>query len=185
MKLSNIIIFSLLIASSSAAIAKLDDLKQPVNISADASQGDIKKNQVVYSGNVLIIQGSIKITADDMSATKDKKTGNGQFIATGKPAKFSQVLDDGKLGIASATKIAYEQKTGDLVLSGDAHLDVGGIKMHANLIRYNVENQHVEAEGSANGKDKGRVQTIIPAETYQDSLNKKETSSKKSAEKKQ
>ncbi len=178
MKLSNILFFALLIGNSTAVIAKQNDLTQPVNISAEASQGDIKKNQVVYSGNVLIIQGSIRINADNMRATKDKKTGNGQFVATGNPAKFSQTLDDGKLGVASASKIAYEQKTGDLVLSGDAKLDVGGIKMNASLIRYNVENQHVQAEGSVDGEKKGRVQTIIPAETYQDSLNKKDKTSK-------
>ena len=165
------------------SFAKQDDLSKEVDIQAQSWDGSLKDNQINYYGNVTVTQGSIKILADKLHAARDEKNSNRKFIALGKPAKFSQVLDDGKLATASAEKVSYDQISGDLVLTGDARLDVGGIKMHASQIRYNIENQHVAAEGNINGKDKGRVQTIIPAETYQDNLNNKDKPAK-STEKK-
>ncbi len=153
--------------------AKHSDLSQEVDIQAQSWDGSLKDNQINYYGNVIVTQGSIRILADKLHAARDEKNSNRKFVALGQPAKFSQVLDDGKLAAASAEKVSYDQISGDLVLSGDARLDVGGIKMHASQIRYNIENQHVAAQGSINGKDKGRVQTIIPAGTYQDGVNKK------------
>ena len=175
MKLKNNVIFAIFCFSLAVPIlAKEGDLTKEVDIKAQSWDGDLKAGKINYYGNVIITQGSIKILANTLHAAKDKVTGNGKFIAIGKPATFSQILEDGKLATASASQVTYEQKTGDLVLKGDARLDVGGIKMHANLIRYNIENQHVEADSQNNG----RVQTIIPAETYQDSLNKKDQKNK-------
>lgn len=185
MKLNNkFILVTLCLGLVTPIFAKQDDLTKEVDIKAQSWDGDLKANQINYYGNVTVTQGSIKIIADQLHATKDKQNGNGKFVAYGKPAKFSQILDDGKLATASAENVTYEQVTGDLVLSGDARLDVGGIKMNASLIRYNIENQHVAAKSSVDGKSGGRVQTIIPAETYQGSLNKNGKSTK-SAEKKQ
>ena len=180
---NNFFIAMLCLGLATPSFAKQDDLSKELDIQAQSWDGSLKDNQINYYGNVIVTQGSIKILADKLHAAKDEKNNNRQFVALGKPAKFSQVLDDGKLATASAEKVTYDQVSGDLVLSGDAKLDVGGIKMHASLIRYNIENQHVAADGNINGKDKGRVQTIIPADTYQGGLNKKDKASK-STEKK-
>ncbi|RLV60268.1 lipopolysaccharide transport periplasmic protein LptA [Parashewanella curva] len=176
-RINNILLAALCTMMTFSAVAKQDDLKQDLSISAKSQAGDLKNNKLSYFGNVKITQGSIKIHADEMSAVSDEKSGHKVFVAKGKPATFSQILDSGELGTASAYNIRYDSISGDLVLKGGAELDIGGSKMKAETIRYNIENQHVTAASSGDGND--RVQTIIPAENYQEARNKNKKSSSK------
>ncbi|WP_133405478.1 lipopolysaccharide transport periplasmic protein LptA [Parashewanella tropica] len=185
-RINNILLVAFCSVMTFSTVAKQDDLKQDLSISAKSQTGDLKNNKLSYFGNVKIIQGSIKIHADELSAVNDEKNGHKVFIAKGKPATFSQILDTGELGTASAVSIRYDNISGDLVLKGGAELDIGGSKMKAETIRYNIANQHVTAASSGKGSD--RVQTIIPAENYQNARKKDKKSAPSSntpAEKKQ
>ncbi|MGB0893935.1 MAG: lipopolysaccharide transport periplasmic protein LptA [Parashewanella sp.] len=170
MKLNKIFLPLLCCLLSAPVMAKTEDLTKDVDISANSWDGSLKNNQLNYYGDVIVTQGTIKITAERLSAFSDKASGNKIFNATGSPATFFQILDTGEPGKASAKQIRYDKKSGTLVLKGNAELDVGGNKMKAETIRYNIENQHVSADSSGNGTD--RVKTIIPADTYQDKLKK-------------
>ncbi|MCL1077469.1 lipopolysaccharide transport periplasmic protein LptA [Parashewanella spongiae] len=183
MKQSKILMAIMCCLLATPSIAKLDDINQIIEIDADHSEADFQNNLIFYKGNVKITQGTIKINAEELNAFNDKQNGNKILTVLGNPATFFQILDDGQQGTASAKKIRYDKKTGTLVLSGNAILDVGGSKWTAEVIRYNIENQHAIAESSSDGNS--RVRTVIPADNYQ-KLNKQEKDKKKAqTEKKQ
>jgi lipopolysaccharide export system protein LptA len=148
------------------AIAKQGDLKQELKIVAVSQFADIKNNQIIFNGPVKIVQGSINIHADELRAFTPENSTSKKLIATGKPATFSQELDDGQIGTASADEISYDLATTTLTLTGNAKLNQSGSQVTGNRIKYNINAQELIAESSGTGQD--RVITIIQPENFQD-----------------
>ncbi|GIU38855.1 lipopolysaccharide transport periplasmic protein LptA [Shewanella colwelliana] len=166
MKLNNLILASMLTLISFSSAAKVNDLMQEVKISAASQEADIKNNQIIFNGPVEVTQGSIKIKADELRAfSKENSTGR-ILVATGNPATYSQVMEDGRPASASAKEIRYELSTRTLTLVGDATLEQEGSQVTGNQIRYNIEQQQLIAESTGND----RVITIIQPENYQEEI---------------
>ncbi|MGX9462418.1 lipopolysaccharide transport periplasmic protein LptA [Shewanella sp. A14] len=164
---ANVILLSgILCMLSLPAMAKQDDLKQELKIAAVSQFADIKNNQIVFNGPVKIVQGSITINADQLRAFTPENSTSKKLIATGKPATFSQELDDGQIGTASADEITYDLATTTLTLTGNAKLDQSGSQVTGNRIKYNINAQELIAESTGKGQD--RVITIIQPENFQD-----------------
>jgi lipopolysaccharide export system protein LptA len=147
---------------TASAWALKTDRNQPINIQAD--HGDFISNSQTnngtgtYIGHVLIIQGSIRITAD--KAVLHMINGEMQTAdITGAPATFQQQPDSGALIHGSASEITYDQSKNQVDLLGNAHLQQGGRVFTAQVIHYNTETEHVIALGGNNG---GRVHVTIP-----------------------
>ncbi|UJF21859.1 lipopolysaccharide transport periplasmic protein LptA [Shewanella sp. OMA3-2] len=147
------------------AVAKEGDLKQELKIAAVSQRADVKNNQIIFNGPVKITQGSINIEADELRAFSAENGQTKTLIATGNPATFSQELDDGRIGTASANEIRYDLATTGLLLTGNAKLDQAGSKVTGNVIRYNINAQELIAESTGKGED--RVITIIQPENFQ------------------
>lgn len=175
MKQNNVLLASLMLTISMGAFAKMDDLKQEVKIKAVSQTADIKNNQIIFFGPVDVTQGSIKIHAEQLRAFSAEGENSKTLVATGNPATYSQILDDGRPASASAKEIRYEMGTRTLTLTGTAVLDQAGSQVRGNFIRYNIIQQKLIAESSGNGSD--RVLTIIQPESYQDNV-KSETPAK-------
>ncbi|GIU23862.1 lipopolysaccharide export system protein LptA [Shewanella colwelliana] len=166
MKLNNLILASMLTLISFSSAAKVNELMQEVKISAASQEADIKNNQIIFNGPVEVTQGSIKIKADELRAfSKENSTGR-ILVATGNPATYSQVMEDGRPASASAKEIRYELSTRTLTLVGDATLEQEGSQVTGNQIRYNIEQQQLIAESTGND----RVITIIQPENYQEEI---------------
>jgi lipopolysaccharide export system protein LptA len=157
---------SILCLLSLPAMAKQGDLKQELKIVAVSQFADIKNNQIIFNGPVKIVQGSININADELRAFTPENSTSKKLIATGKPATFSQELDDGQIGTASANEISYDLATTTLTLTGNAKLNQSGSQVTGNRIKYNINAQELIAESSGTGQD--RVITIIQPENFQD-----------------
>lgn len=164
MKQTKFIIAGLLCALSLGVMAKDSDILQEVKIKAVRQSADIKNNQVIYYGPVEVTQGSIRILADELRAFSVKASGESIIVATGNPATYSQVMEDGRIASASAKEIRYELAKRTMTLSGDATLDQAGSNVSANRIRYDIAQQKLIAESS--GED--RVITIIKPQNYQE-----------------
>lgn len=108
MKLNSLILAGLLPLVSVGAYAKVNDLLQEVKISAASQEADIKNNQIIFHGPVEVTQGSIKILASELRAFSKEKNSGKILIATGNPATYSQVMEDGRPASASAKEIRYE-----------------------------------------------------------------------------
>ncbi|MGK0410915.1 MAG: lipopolysaccharide export system protein LptA [Shewanella psychromarinicola] len=161
-----ILLSSILCLLSLPAMAKQGDLKQELKIVAVSQFADIKNNQIIFNGPVKIVQGSININADELRAFTPENSTSKKLIATGKPATFSQELDDGQIGTASADEISYDLATTTLTLTGNAKLNQSGSQVTGNRIKYNINAQELIAESSGTGQD--RVITIIQPENFQD-----------------
>lgn len=168
MKQNKILLASLILIMSMSAYAKVADLQQEVKIKAVSQTADIKNNQIIFFGPVEVTQGSIKIQAAQLRAFSADGETSKILVATGNPATYTQILDDGRPASASAKEIRYEMATRTLTLTGSASLDQAGSQVTGNLIRYNIIQQKLIAESTGSGDD--RVITIIQPENYQDDL---------------
>lgn len=166
MKQNNVLLVSLMLIMSMSAFAKVGDLKQEVKIKAVSQTADIKNNQIIFFGPVEVTQGSIKIQANELRAFSAEGENSKTLVATGNPATYSQILDDGRPASASAKEIRYDMASRTLTLKGMASLDQAGSQVTGNLIRYNMIQQKLMAESTGSGDD--RVITIIQPENYQD-----------------
>ncbi|MEC4725620.1 lipopolysaccharide transport periplasmic protein LptA [Shewanella sp. D64] len=164
MKQNTCVITALLCLVSFSSLAKVDDLRQEVKISAASQEADIKNNQIIFNGPVEVTQGSVRIHADMLRAFTKEGSGGRILVATGNPATYSQIMEDGRPAHASAKEIRYELSKRTLILKGNATLEQDGSQVTGDQIQYNIAKQQLIAESTGND----RVITIIQPESYQE-----------------
>jgi len=148
---------------AASAWALKSDRNQPINIQSDHGdfQSDSSTNNGtgIYTGHVIITQGSIRITAD--KAILHMLNGEIQTAdITGSQATFQQQPDTGALAHGVADEITYDAKRNEVVLTGNARLQQGERQLTADVIHYNTDTEHVTASGGqTNG---GRIHITIP-----------------------
>ena len=157
-----LLLIGMLCAAASAWALK-SDKNQPINIQSDHGdfQSDSSTNNGtgIYTGHVIITQGSIKITSD--KAVLHMLNGEIQTAdITGAPATFQQQPDSGPLSHGVADEITYDANTNEIVLTGNVQVQQGARQMTGDVIQYNTDTEHVVAIG---GKTSGgRIHITIP-----------------------
>lgn len=148
----------LLALQAGMASALPDDQQQPVHITADSA---VQENNVVtYRGKVLIVQGSIRIDADEVVIYHDKGKLQ-RAVATGKPALFQEQPEvDGGVIKGSANKLIYYNADQRVELLQEAFVDRDKSTVKGNRIEYLLPSKTVRAEGSANNPT-GRVEMVL------------------------
>lgn len=156
----SVVISSLLLALPAQANAERD-FEQPIQVEADQEQLDLRANRLLFSDNVVVSQGSLKITADRLEVEgTDGEAGDSElFIATGSPATYQQDIDADLTVNAQANEIRYDARTRVLTLSGNAQMSQSGNQVNANQITYYVDEQRVTAERDEQSEE--RVTTIF------------------------
>lgn len=147
------------------AVARQNDLEQPIDIRADKSEFDEKAGTQTLTGNVEITQGSMRITADRIAiALKDNALST--ITGTGSPIHFEQQNEAGDVMTGEAQRISYDALAGTLILEGKATLSQPKQELVSERITFNARTQKVSAEG---GPKAGRVSIQIqpPASTDQ------------------
>lgn len=156
-------IFIVLLSFNSSALPT--DNSQPIQIQADSAKLDEKEGRTVYSGNVSIQQGSIKIFADTVSISS--KNGKAeQLLAEGSPAHYEQQPTENEEPIiATAGTLKYLMTEEVLHLINNASLTQNGAVISGARINYDVRNAVVKADSTSkpgtNPTD-NRVQVVIP-----------------------
>lgn len=153
------VIYSAVLAMPQAAMALPDDREQPINVSADKARKNSHQGLTTYMGEVVITQGSIRITGDEVTIYDS----NGQvskMIAKGQRAEFRQRPQlNGPETIAKASTIEYNVADETLLLLDNAKLEQGGDTTTSNKIAYDMKSTIVNA-----GDDNGRViMTLQPS----------------------
>ncbi len=143
------------------AHAEEADRNQPIEINADQGSLDQNKQMTVFSGNVVITQGSLKITADRVQVQRDN-SGNQLMQASGKPVTFRQKLE-GKSQYVSgqANQVEYASATGRVLLTGNAKVEREGDLASGHTISYNMRTEVYTVAGSQAAKGPGRRVTVI------------------------
>lgn len=151
----------ILLCLSTVAMAKNTDFSEPIEVNADRNEASLKQQMLVYSGNVIVKQGTLLIKASKLTVDRSGGEGKEVFIAVGQPAVYSQVLDGDKPIQASAEEIRYAMSTRVLTLTGKAEITQSGSLVRSAKIEYDLLKQQLSAE-SAEGKE--RVTTIFTSE---------------------
>jgi lipopolysaccharide export system protein LptA len=138
-----------------------EDARQPIHISAARAEVDRSTQTIVYRGGVQVQQGTMEVTADEMTVEYDDRRVV-RITARGAPATYQQQLeaDQGKVR-ADARIIVYQPQDEQVDLRGDAFLTQGGNEITGELIRYDIVAGKVRAE--AGEQEPVRV-TVQPAE---------------------
>lgn len=157
------IVLTLLFALASQPVFSLpDDRQQAIHISADKALRDEKQGLTVYSGNVVLNQGSLHISADKITVYKIVEEGD-KIVAKGNPALVQQQPSvDEDIMRAHAKVIEYYKDEDKLRLQTDAQIEQGGSTVKGKTIDYFITQQLVKAV-SDQSQENSRVEVIIPA----------------------
>ncbi len=149
------------------------DWQQEVFIESNASDMDRKQGTVVYTGNVVLTQGTLKIESERLYILSDGKKIE-KIVAEGdegKPATYQQQIEEGKaLTKAHGNRIDYYAGERRITLRGDAELSQQGNQMNGDLITYDMTSEVIKARGSQDDStDKpatetssdGRIRVVI------------------------
>lgn len=145
--LRRLLLSSLLLITSTLALALPDDANQPISIVADSAIKDDKLGLTIYEGNVSITQGSLNILADKVTVFIVEEQVS-KMVAIGKPASFKQQLNvDAKDVIAKADTIDYFILDKKITLTENALLNQGGSTLTGKIINYDLDDAKAKAEG--------------------------------------
>lgn len=143
----------LALSGASAAWALPDDRNQPIRIQADTAEMDDRQGVAVYTGDVVITQGSLRITGNKVTVTRDQNGDIEVFTAIGKPAYYEQrpALDKPVVKAYGLT-IQYFASNERIVLIDQAKVVQEGNTFEGEKIVYDTRRQIVNA-GRASGAD--------------------------------
>ena len=151
------------------------DSKQPVEIEADFAEMDDVEGRTTYIGNVIVTQGSIRMTGDKLRANFDENRQLTEVFLDGQPAYFKQTPDGSKEDIeGEGVQIQYFALKNQLILIKNARLTQGARLFTGYRINYDTKNSVITGRGtpqqgetpSPGGERKpGRIKVIIPPKT--------------------
>lgn len=150
------------------AMALPSDSNQAIHITADSATRNDQTGITLYQGDVLLTQGSLKVSGDSIEL---RQTGNTitTIIAKGRPAEFQQRPAVSKeITHAYGRVLDYNIHTKELEITGQAKVTQGADIFSGNRIVYNINKSTVNAfsDASTNGE---RVQIVIQPKTTETS----------------
>jgi len=162
--LNRLLVVLALCLCSTPTLALRDDVTKPVRINADTVVFNKAKGFAVYSGNVVIVQGSLQLKAWEIKIQAPNNTIQ-LITAKGSPVQFQQTMDDGKVAKGKANLIRYQVEEKRLVMDGGAELVQNNDKFSSQHIEYSTRTGELKA-GIARVKGKkqdpkGRVSAIF------------------------
>lgn len=148
------VILSLMLAVGPAlgqgtGFGNAQDIKEPVEVTANSLTVDQKTGQATFSGNVLIGQGAMRLSAERVTVS----------YAEGDQRRISALRAEGNVTLASGEDAAeaqaadYDVSSGTIVLTGDVLLTQGGNVLAGDKVTVNLES------GTANAS--GRVRSVL------------------------
>jgi lipopolysaccharide export system protein LptA len=151
---------------SACAWALPSDREQPIRIQADSAELDDRQGVAVYRGDVVITQGTLKITGDTVTITRNAQGDIEVFTSVGKPAYYEQKpAVDKQIVQAYGLTIQYFAANERIVLIDQAKVIQEGNTFEGEKIVYDTQRQIVNA-GRATGTKvttpRPRIDMVIP-----------------------
>ncbi len=172
----------LILCSTVSAYALPDDWQQEMTILSDHAEFDRKAGVVIYQGNVILTQGTLRIESERLLIIRSDNTLE-KAVAEGtakKPARYQQQINPGKpLTKAHGQRIDYFAQQREINIQGSAQLQQDGNLFSGERILYDMTKETVSASGgtSTSGQTSGdgekqRIKVVIqpqvPAESATD-----------------
>lgn len=150
-----------LCAGLSGEVAALSsDREQPMYVEADRADIDDKRGVSVYRGNVKITQGTLQLTAAELTVhSKDSEII--KAVAVGQPATYRQRPDGKQQDVeAQAQRMEYFGAEQKIILIDQAEVRQGGDTFRSERIHYDIAKDVVNA-GATAGAPGDRVRITI------------------------
>jgi lipopolysaccharide export system protein LptA len=143
---------------SPLAAALPEDRSQPIQLEASRGQLDQRTGISVYEGNVVITQGSMRLTAD--TATIYVKDSSFQRMdAAGNPANLRYKPAADKPEIQGTSKrVEYDVPSAKVVMSGSVRVVQGQDVFTGDRVEYDLKDDVIRAKGAG---ENGRIQFTI------------------------
>jgi lipopolysaccharide export system protein LptA len=148
----------LLLGGPLPAAALQDDEKQPLYLEADNAELDDQKAESVYTGNVVVKQGSMLIQADQVTVYHDKDRRPKRIVAVGKPATYRQEVEGEKRPMeAEAQRMEYDAGQEEITLIDQAVVYQGEDTFRNDRIVYDRVHAQVKAGAAVQGKERVKI----------------------------
>jgi len=126
------------------------DKDQPIEIEADSAELDDKKGVTVYHGNVVVTQGSIRMTGDTMTVYFSEDEDLETVIMEGRPATYRQLPDESDIyDEAEALRMEYYELKNLIVLIDNALVKQEEFRFSGNRIEYDTALSQIRAHGKS------------------------------------
>lgn len=134
------------------------DRNQAIEIQSEEALRIEPKGLTEYKGDVLIVQGSMEIRADQVNVYNNENRVL-KIVCIGRPAQFQQKpKEDAPLVIARGGTITYSLEQDIIILSDGASLIQEDATLTGERIEYDLKKEIIRAKGS-NGD---RIRMVIP-----------------------
>lgn len=137
---------ALALAATPAAAVK-SDRDQPMDIQADALETRIDEGRATLTGNVLITQGTMRVSAARAVVSQDERQRVKRAVLEGQPATLGQDLDDGGRLDARARVIDYDVASGIVVLTGAVEIDQPRGSLRGERVTYDLNTGQLTGGG--------------------------------------
>lgn len=157
---------ALLLAALALPAAALDsDRSQPVELNADHAQMNNATGVGIYTGDVVLTQGTMRITADKMTVYTTPEGRLQRVVAEGRKATYRQLPEGQRDYVnASAPYMEYHpEASGYVLLRGGAELTQGKNTFSGETIRYDIQQDTVVAKSDKDSGQRIRI-TFFPEE---------------------
>ena len=152
----------LCLALAGSVNASQSDFDLPIKVDSKTQFVDGKRKTSIFKEDVHVTQGSLRIDADEVEVIAGLGEGKEIFIARGKPAMYSQTMDDGRTITAKANEIKYMVETRTLDLTGNAELFQDASMVKGDTISFNLEKEQLIAGGDS---EDSRVTTVFQTDS--------------------
>jgi lipopolysaccharide export system protein LptA len=138
---------------SLSALAATSDDQQPIHVTADSAAINYQAGVGTYNGNVIVTQGTRKLTADKIIIHRNQQGQVDKITAYGAPARY-QALPDVSKGVvhAKANIMIYQPLQHLFTLQDNAEVEQNGNVSQAPLITYNTLTEVVSSPASSEGR---------------------------------
>lgn len=162
----SLLALTLALCPLSHVVALPSDSSQPIRIQANAATLDDKRNTAVYTGNVVITQGSLRLTGSRVTLTTNANGELNTMVTQGGPATYQQTPEANKPPVkARAETIEYHADRETIVLIKNAFLEQSGNTFQGEHVSYDIQRQVVDAgnssSGASNSNGGGRIEIVI------------------------
>ena len=159
--------FILVILFTNQVLAERADRDKPVHLESDSATvkntgiSDNKNRVSVFTGNVLLTQGTMTIRSDKMEI-EENKDGFQNFTAYGNLVSYRQ-KSEGKNEYVEGwgKRMEFDSKTDKVEFFKQARLRRGADEVHGEYISYESTTEFFQVNNGTNTDSKNRVRAVI------------------------
>lgn len=145
------------------AAAEKADREKEIVVNADKLTADDAKKTSTFSGNVVVTQGTMRMTAATVTVKEDPER-HKYYVAHGNPVTFRQKLDNSDEWVEGyAQRAEFDDRNDMLRLYDHARVKRDQNEITGNFISYDMRRELAEVTGAAPGSaaNGSRVKAVI------------------------